>query len=166
MPLRSCADGCCELVQSKLHVRAIQLTTSLLVRVPSQSLPPGCSVRLFATAQTAGNITNSMFATIFTCDDKYLRYSRGENNLTTWAQDATPRSGERMTNAFCETCGTLMWRKGDIMPGAKFMRVGTVDDISLHDTVLKPKKEIFAENRSARWHGVPGVDHFDGAAPS
>ncbi|KAJ9122859.1 hypothetical protein QFC24_003897 [Naganishia onofrii] len=95
-----------------------------------------------------------MFATNFTVQEDSIRYTRGSDNLTTWGQNETPVTGGTMTNAFCKTCGTLMWRQGSSFPGTKFMRVGTVDDLHLHETVLRPQKEYFIENRPDWWHGV------------
>jgi hypothetical protein len=103
-----------------------------------------------------------MFATNFTVNDKYIRYIRGEDNLTTWGEDVTTSTGKTMTNGFCKTCGTLMWRQGAAFPGTKFMRVGTVDDENLHQTVLRPQKEYFVENRVGWWHGVENAKQIEG----
>jgi hypothetical protein len=103
-----------------------------------------------------------MFATNFTVDEAHVRYTRGRDNLTTWGEDVTPATGKTMTNAFCKTCGTLMWRQGAAFPGTKFMRVGTVDDLHLHETVLRPKKEYFVENRPNWWHGVANAKQIEG----
>lgn len=64
-----------------------------------------------------------------------------------------------MTNFFCSTCGTLMYRRGTGFPGMYITRVGTVDDRSLADTTLRPTVEQFLERR-ADWlsAGVKGVD--------
>lgn len=98
-----------------------------------------------------------MFATNMTTLDSHTRYIRGEDNLTIFAQNQTTTTNRKMTNAFCKTCGTIMWRAGEVAPGTRFMRAGPVDDHELFNTVLKPQVEIFSEHR-AGWLGpVEGV---------
>ncbi|EIN05036.1 hypothetical protein PUNSTDRAFT_55316 [Punctularia strigosozonata HHB-11173 SS5] len=92
-------------------------------------------------------ITASMFATNFTIDDAYLKHLRGRENLSSWGQSKTIKRGTKMTNYFCKTCGTLMYRVGEAFPGKSILRVGTVDDFSLHETKLKPKREFFVKDK-------------------
>jgi hypothetical protein len=60
-----------------------------------------------------------------------------------------------MTNYFCGTCGGLMYRIGERFPGQVFMRIGTVDDFTLHETNLRPRVEQFVKDRCS-W--VKGFD--------
>ena len=108
-----------------------------------------------------------MFASNFTVDDKYLTHVRGRENMTSYGQSHTINSGNTMTNFFCSTCGSLMYRVSSGFPGKSILRIGTVDDFTLHDTKLKPKAQQFIGSRVG-WlgNGVPGVaqcraDHFD-----
>lgn len=103
-----------------------------------------------------------MFATNFTTKDEYTSYARGEDNVQTWSENKTPITGGYMTNGFCKTCGTLMWRQGSSFPGTRFMRVGTVDDIALHESVLKPTVEYFTKDRVEWFHGVSGAKQLKG----
>lgn len=57
-----------------------------------------------------------------------------------------------MENNFCSKCGTLLYRVGTGFPGKLLMRIGTVDDFSLMDTVLKPDVEQFVKDRTV-WCG-------------
>ena len=57
-----------------------------------------------------------------------------------------------------------MYREGSSYPGLKFLRVGTVDDFDLHDTVLRPTIEQFIEHRPNFWHGVDGARQVKGYA--
>ena len=70
-----------------------------------------------------------------------------------------------MTNYFCGTCGTLMYRVGSAFPGQSILRIGTVDDFTLHETKLRPRVEQFIKDRVA-WckglDGVEGVERFEG----
>ncbi|KAF7965518.1 hypothetical protein HWV62_43078 [Athelia sp. TMB] len=100
-------------------------------------------------------VTASMFASNFTIDDTYLKHLRGRDNLSTWSQSRTIESGNTMTNHFCKTCGTLMYRVSSGMPGKSILRIGTVDDFNLHETKLKPRRELFIRSRVG-W--FPGVD--------
>ena len=69
-----------------------------------------------------------------------------------------------MTNFFCQTCGTLMYRVGDGFPGMSILRIGTVDDFNLHETKLKPQVEQFVEGRVAWFKGVEieGIKRSEG----
>ncbi|KAL7785620.1 Mss4-like protein [Trichoderma ceciliae] len=107
-------------------------------------------------------VTASMFASNFTVDNSYIKHIRGRDNLTRWGQSKTPTSGTEMSNYFCTTCGTLMYRRSEITPHLSFMRIGTVDDFTLHETKLKPEMEIFTDNRVSWWHGVDGAKTFPG----
>lgn len=53
-----------------------------------------------------------------------------------------------MTNYFCSTCGSLMYRVGAAFPGMSILRVGSVDDFSLHNTKLRPTLEQFTKDRA------------------
>lgn len=103
-----------------------------------------------------------MFASNFTIKDTYLRHVRGQENLKTFGQSETIRSGKKMTNYFCSTCGTLMYRVGESFPGQSILRIGTVDDFSLHETKLRPKDEIFTDSRVGWFTGVDGAVKHEG----
>ncbi|KAM0817621.1 putative CENP-V/GFA domain-containing protein [Seiridium cardinale] len=100
-------------------------------------------------------LTASMFASNFTVDDKYLKHLRGRENLKCWRNEVTPiRPNTSMTDYFCSTCGTLMYRISSAFPSAPILRIGTVDDLSLHETKLKPQWEQFTKDRVGWFHGV------------
>ncbi|RMY84878.1 hypothetical protein D0861_06734 [Hortaea werneckii] len=92
-------------------------------------------------------ITASMFATNFIVLETHMKHNRGEDKLTRFEQSATIASGYAMENSFCSVCGTLMYRRARHFPGWIIARTGTVDDQDLHDSVLKPRFELFAENK-------------------
>lgn len=102
-----------------------------------------------------------MFATNFTTLDKHTRFVRGEDNITLFSQNETIIAGGSMTNGFCKTCGTLMFRKGSSYPDHWFLRVGTVDDLRLHETLLKPQTEYFTMDRVEWFHGVDSAKQVD-----
>ena len=107
-------------------------------------------------------ITASMFASNFTVDDKYLKHLRGQENLKTFKQSKTIKTHNDMTNYFCGTCGTLLYRVSSGMPGMSILRIGTIDDFTLQETKLKPQVEQFVENRVGWLEklnlGVPQVE--------
>ncbi|KAJ7049749.1 Mss4-like protein [Mycena amicta] len=107
-------------------------------------------------------ITASMMASNFTIDDNYLKHIRGQENLKTFAQSHTIASGNAMTNYFCSTCGTLMYRTGAGFPGYSVLRIGTVDDFTLHETKLRPRLEQFTKTRVAWLQPVEGMNQFEG----
>ena len=104
-------------------------------------------------------ITASMFASNFSVLDTHLTHIRGRDNLTAYGQSRTITSGKLMTNYFCSTCGTLMYRVGT--PGASILRIGTVDDFHLHETKLKPKSERFVKDRVGWLCAVEGAEQFE-----
>lgn len=106
-----------------------------------------------------------MFTTAFIVRDSHLEHLRGEENLSLYTQSDTIASGSEMTNYFCKTCGTLMYRRGINFPGSSLLRTGTVDDFSLHETVLKPRIENFAEDRVCWLKEVDGMRRFAKQAP-
>lgn len=84
-------------------------------------------------------ITASMFASNFIVTEASTKHLKGQEKLTRYAQSKTIDSGSEMVNYFCSVCGTLMYRKSSGFPGKLVMRIGTVDDFSLHEGVLKPR---------------------------
>lgn len=103
-----------------------------------------------------------MFASNFLVDDKYLEFLRGRENLTKYAQSKTIGTGNTMTNSFCSTCGTLMSRVSSGLPGHSVLRLGTVDDFSLHENELKPQVEQYVERRVNWLEGIKGVRQHGG----
>lgn len=77
----------------------------------------------------------------------------------------TIASGNSMTNHFCSVCGSLMYRVSSGLPGYPIMRVGQVDDLSLHDTVLAPQVEQYTHDRVAWLKDVEGAKQLEGAFP-
>ncbi len=55
-----------------------------------------------------------------------------------------------------------MYRVGAAFPGMSILRVGTVDDFSLHETKLKPSMEQFTKDRVSWCHGSEGTKQFEG----
>ena len=106
-------------------------------------------------------ITASMFASNFTVADTHLTHLRGRDNLTAYGQSRTIASGKLMTNYFCSTCGTLMYRVGEAFPGRSILRIGTVDDFHLHETKLKPRRELFVKDRVGWVSAVEGTQQFE-----
>jgi hypothetical protein len=103
-----------------------------------------------------------MFASNFTIADTHLKHLRGRDNLKTFGQSQTIGSGKKMTNHFCSTCGTLMYRVGAAFPGQSILRIGTVDDFHLHETALRPKVEQFTKDRVNWLRAVEGARQFEG----
>jgi hypothetical protein len=102
-----------------------------------------------------------MFASNFTVADTHLKHLRGRDTLKTFTQTKSIHSGKAMTNHFCSTCGTLMYRVGERFPGYSILRIGTVDDFNLHETKLRPQRELFIKSRVAWLSGVEGAEKFE-----
>jgi hypothetical protein len=107
-----------------------------------------------------------MHATNFTVLDTHLKHLRGQENLKTFAQSKTvfvkePGKENTMTNFFCSTCGSLMYRVGAAFPGMSILRVGSVDDFSLMETKLRPTMEQFTKDRVSWKLPTEGTTQFE-----
>ena len=47
-------------------------------------------------------------------------------------------------------------------PGVAIMRIGQVDDLTLHETTLKPQVETFTKSRVAWCKGAEGAEQYSG----
>jgi hypothetical protein len=103
-----------------------------------------------------------MFASNFIAKDSHITYNRGEDKLTKWAQNKTIATGHTMENQFCSICGTLMNRVSSGFPGMSILRVGTIDDFNLMETLIKPRIEQFTKDRVAWFGGGEGVEQHQG----
>ncbi|KAK4547180.1 hypothetical protein LTR36_001401 [Oleoguttula mirabilis] len=108
-------------------------------------------------------ITGTMLATNFIVDDSALKHERGEERLTRFAQSKTIQSGRTMANSFCSNCGSLMYRRSSGFPGKSILRLGTVDDFTLHETKLKPQIEQFISERVSWLEPAKGIAQDEGS---
>jgi hypothetical protein len=118
---------------------------------------PGFSGAFVCHCADCRKITASVFASNFTVNDTHLKHLRGRDNLKTFGQSHTIASGGMMTNYFCRTCGTLMYRIGARFPGLSILRLGTVDDPSLVEAELRPTRELFVKDRAGWLHPIEGA---------
>lgn len=123
---------------------------------------PGLVDAFVCNCTDCHKLTASVFASNFTVDDAYLKHLRGRDNLKTWSQSTTIASGNTMTNYFCNTCGTLLYRVSSGFPGNSILRIGTIDDFRLMETKIKPTIEQFIGTRVAWRSGVEGAKEFEG----
>lgn len=100
-------------------------------------------------------LTASTFASNFAIASTHLKHIRGQSNLKTWTNTVTPiRPNTSMTDHFCNTCGTLMYRVSSAFPEVPILRLGSVDDLSLVEGKLKPQWEQFVKDRVGWCKGV------------
>ncbi|KAH6688625.1 Mss4-like protein [Plectosphaerella plurivora] len=125
---------------------------------------PGLVNTFLCNCTDCRKIHSAMFGANFTIADTHLKHIRGRDNLKTYGHSETIYSGNLMTNYFCSTCGTLMYRVGALFPGVSILRLGTVDDFNLAETQLKPKVEAFTKDRVSWFHGLEGAKQYDGPA--
>ncbi|KAK3305122.1 Mss4-like protein [Chaetomium strumarium] len=157
IPLAGCAsDGW----STEDEATATCFCGAVQLAFPTQG--PGLVNTFVCNCTDCRKITASMFASNFTVADTHLRHVRGRENLRIFAQSQTIASGHLMTNYFCATCGTLMYRVGAAFPGRSILRLGTVDDFALHETKLRPRVEQFTKDRVAWFAGVEGAREFEG----
>ncbi|KAH7037359.1 Mss4-like protein [Microdochium trichocladiopsis] len=119
---------------------------------------PGLGGRFVCHCHDCRKITASMFASNFTINDEYLVHERGRDKLSTFSQCNSIPNNRTMTNYFCSNCGTLMYRVGSGWPGYSILRIGTVDDVSLHETKLRPQVEQFVDCRVGWLQDAKGKD--------
>ncbi|KAI9658127.1 MAG: hypothetical protein M1831_003972 [Alyxoria varia] len=125
---------------------------------------PGLVDTFICNCTDCRKITASMFASNFIVSDTHLAHLRGRDNLKTFAQSRSIASGNTMTNYFCSTCGTLMYRVGSGFPGKSILRIGTVDDFHLHETKLRPRVEQFTKDRVGWLRAAEDVKQVEGSA--
>lgn len=124
---------------------------------PTQA--PGLLSTFLCHCSDCRKLTASAYSSIISILDTHLTHIRGRDNLTTYTQSHTIASGNEMTNYFCRTCGTLMYRVG--MKGASLLRIGTVDDFHLHETKLRPKREIWCKDRIGWLSPLEGTEQYE-----
>ncbi|KIW28638.1 uncharacterized protein PV07_08282 [Cladophialophora immunda] len=124
---------------------------------------PGLITSFVCNCTDCRKITASMFASNFVVADPDVTHLRGKDNLTVFSQSKTIASGNTMTNYFCSTCGTLMYRISSRNPDMLVLRIGTVDDFHLHETKLKPQVEQFVKDRVSWLSGAEGVQQVEGS---
>ncbi|WAO87661.1 CENP-V/GFA domain-containing protein [Fusarium falciforme] len=126
---------------------------------------PGFVLAFVCHCSDCRKITASMFTTGFIILDSHLRHVRGEENLKQFGQsDTIERKGNLMTNFFCSTCGSLMYRRAESYPGASILRAGTVDDFKLAETALRPTIEQYGKHRVDWLKGIEGAKQSEGLA--
>ncbi|KAF2849776.1 hypothetical protein T440DRAFT_508580 [Plenodomus tracheiphilus IPT5] len=145
------------------------MSFTTLTHVPPTDQPtegPGLLFSFVCHCTDCRKITASMFTSAFAIADTHLKHLRGRENLTQFTQKHTIASGLAMSNYFCKTCGSLMYRTGPAAPNAFLCRLGTVDDFNLVEQNLAPQLEVYVKDRVS-WCGgvqVQGVKQFDGQA--
>ncbi|KXJ87969.1 Mss4-like protein [Microdochium bolleyi] len=118
---------------------------------------PGLLNRHVCHCTDCRKIGSAFYQSNITVADTHLRYTRGKDNLASFSESKTIRANATMSNYFCKTCGTLMFRRGDRFPSLTILRTGTVDDNSLAETKLRPQVEQFIERRVAWSEPIRGA---------
>ncbi|KAK2027998.1 hypothetical protein LX32DRAFT_640384 [Colletotrichum zoysiae] len=143
---------------------AMCLCGAVQLAFPTQG--PGLVNRFLCHCTDCRKISSSMFCSNFTVADSHLRHVRGRENLKTFTQSRTIATGNDMTNHFCGTCGTLLYRVSSGFPGLSILRIGTVDDFRLAETKLRPQVESFVGTRVSWLKPVEGVLQTEGMPTS
>ncbi|GJN88044.1 hypothetical protein Rhopal_001000-T1 [Rhodotorula paludigena] len=134
------------------------LCGAVQISVPTQG--PGFKGTFVCHCTDCRKISGSMFATNFTVALSHLKYVRGKDSVKSYGQSETigaPRNGHTMTEHWCDHCGRLMYRVSSGHPDVAFVRVGAVDDLGLHESVLKPDIELFTKDRVGWLPALQGV---------
>lgn len=126
---------------------------------------PGLILSFVCHCSDCRKITASMFTSGFLVLDSHLKHIRGEENLTQFTQSETiKQEGLPMSNFFCRTCGTLMYRRSAGVPGASILRIGTVDNFKLAETALRPTIEQYVKHRVDWIKDIAGMVQFEALA--
>ncbi|KAF7325766.1 GFA domain-containing protein [Mycena kentingensis (nom. inval.)] len=127
---------------------------------------PGLAHSFICHCKDCYKITASFFGANFSIAEPYLTHVRGRENLKTYAdpEARTIDSGHLMTNCFCGTCGTLMYRIPAGYPGFYALRLGTVDDYEKHEEQLRPRLEQYTKSRAKILKPIEGLTQYEGMA--
>lgn len=131
------------------------------VQIAFPTKEPGLVRTFVCHCADCRKITASMFASNFTVKDEYIRFIRGGDNLSSFEQNKTVAAAASMRNDFCKTCGTLLRRVGERFPGMSIMRIGTVDNETLHENELRPKFEDWTSNRVEWLQPIAGTEQAE-----
>ncbi|KAF6808469.1 histidine acid [Colletotrichum sojae] len=123
---------------------------------------PGLVYRFICHCSDCRKISSSMFCSNFSVLDTHLRHLRGKENLKSFGQSTTTATSNTMTNHFCGTCGTLLYRVSSGLPGLSILRLGTVDDFKLVENKLKPQVEQFIGTRASWLAPLEGLKQLEG----
>ena len=143
-----------------LHHFIPETNTNLNAKQPIQG--PGLINRHVCHCTDCRKISAAFYQSNITVADSHLKHVRGQEDLTTFSEAETIRVNALMTNYFCKTCGSLMYRRGARFPGLSILRTGTVDDLSLAETKLRPQVEQFIESRVAWSKPIDGIPQVIG----
>ncbi|KAH8697303.1 Mss4-like protein, partial [Talaromyces proteolyticus] len=130
----------------------VTATATCFCGAPTQG--PGLVNTFLCHCKDCHKITASMFSSCFTIANSHLKHIRGRENLRTFQRSHTIASGHTVTNNFCATCGSLMYRVSSGHPGISVLRIGTVDDFHLHESKLRPQVEVFTQSRVSWLHSL------------
>ncbi|KEQ91759.1 hypothetical protein AUEXF2481DRAFT_451014 [Aureobasidium subglaciale EXF-2481] len=97
-----------------------------------------------------------MFTSAFVVKNTALKYVRGENKLTQYSTSVD--AGSTMSSFFCSICGSLMYRRSSGYPDVAVPRIGTIDDLELHETKLRPQVEVYCRSKVGWFGGVEGIE--------
>ncbi|WWC66339.1 uncharacterized protein I206_100240 [Kwoniella pini CBS 10737] len=107
-------------------------------------------------------VSSSMYATNFIIETKDLKYNFGKEKIKIFKQSKTILEKNSMSNFFCSNCGTLLNRISSGTPNLNYIRVGSVDDLNLHDNLLKPQVEQFIDSKVKWLEPIEGVEQAHG----
>ncbi|KAG9202418.1 hypothetical protein G6514_004394 [Epicoccum nigrum] len=88
--------------------------------------------------------SGSIYSTNIVIANDFFKSSGKTKSYSTKAE-----TGRVVTFVFCPECGSPLWREGDMVPDAKVVRAGTLDEKSARDDAV-PLAEVYTENR-AEW---------------
>lgn len=71
-------------------------------------------------------------------------------------------SGKEVTNAFCATCGNLVFVNPEAFEGMTILKYGLIDDQDVLDAT-PPKGEIYCQNMLKWENGLPTTEKKDAA---
>jgi hypothetical protein len=70
-------------------------------------------------------------------------------------------NGKTVTRFFCAACGSTLWSEGEVVPGVRILKAGSLDDSSW----VKPGASIFMDS-APKWAALPqGVATFGRMPP-
>ena len=91
--------------------------------------------------------------------DKYKIFS---GSLKTFTRKGD--SGKNVTYNYCQNCPTVLFVQAEAIDGINIVKMGTIDDEDVYDSLGKPGMEIYTRNRPSWCGAIEGAQQKEGGS--
>jgi hypothetical protein len=71
-------------------------------------------------------------------------------------------SGKDVTYNYCSNCPTILFVQAEAMNGVNIVKMGTLDDEEVYNSLGKPQMEIYTRNRPQWCEAIEGAKQSEG----